>query len=60
LDVSLRSCIVSCQDLNCVDHSLEVSAETLYDAAAQALAAFRNDEWVGEIRNRYDYVDRCR
>jgi hypothetical protein len=30
-------------------HSLEVTAETLYEAVAQALAAFKSHEWVGQI-----------
>ena len=28
---------------------LEVTAETLYEAVAQALAAFKSNEWVGQI-----------
>lgn len=30
-------------------HSLEVMAETLYEAVAQVLALFKSDEWVGQI-----------
>jgi hypothetical protein len=32
-----------------VDHSVEVTAETLYEAIATALAALQQDNWVGEI-----------
>jgi hypothetical protein len=35
--------------LNEVAHSLDVTAGTLYEAVAQALAALRGHEWVGEI-----------
>jgi len=31
------------------EHSIEVSAETLYEAIATALAALQQDGWVGEI-----------
>jgi len=30
-------------------HSLEVTAKALYEAIAQALAAFESNEWVGQI-----------
>jgi len=32
-----------------VSHSVEVTAETLYEAVAQALAALRGEPWVNEI-----------
>jgi hypothetical protein len=47
--VTLKSCSVSWEDENGHRHSLDVTAETLYEAVAQALAAFRNDGWLGEI-----------
>jgi len=31
------------------ERSLEVAAETLYEAIAQALAAFKSNGWVGQI-----------
>ena len=37
------------KDLRDVEHSVEVLAETLYEAIATALAAFQQDNWVGEI-----------
>ena len=45
----LRSCIVSVTDTREVQHSVEVNAETLYEAVAAALAALQQDHWVGEI-----------
>jgi hypothetical protein len=47
--LSLRTCTVSCEDSDGHQHSLEVTAETLYEAVAQALAAFKSHEWVGQI-----------
>jgi len=47
--MSVRTCTVSCEDSDGHQHSLEVTAETLYEAVAQALAAFKSNEWVGQI-----------
>ena len=45
----LRTCTVSVKDIRDVEHSVDVAAETLYEAVATALAALRHDNWVGEI-----------
>ncbi len=47
--MTLRACTVVIQDLNRTAHSLDVTAETLYEAIAQALAALRAHDWVGDI-----------
>jgi len=44
-------CTVSVSDLEGIEHTVEVTAATLYEAVAAALAAFRDDEWVGQIGN---------
>jgi hypothetical protein len=44
-----KTCKVVVHDLNDTTHSLDVTAETLYEAVAQALAALRSSDWVGEI-----------
>jgi hypothetical protein len=49
LPVALRRCTVAIKDLGDVEHSTEVTAETLYEAIATALAALQHDNWVGEI-----------
>jgi LysM repeat protein len=36
-------------DIRDVEHSIEITAETLYEAVATALAALHQDNWVGEI-----------
>ena len=45
----LRTCTVAVKDIRDVEHSVEVTAETLYEAIATALAALGQDSWVGEI-----------
>jgi hypothetical protein len=47
--MALRACLVSCRDLAGVDHTVEVTAESLYEAVAQALGILRGDLWVEEI-----------
>lgn len=47
--MALKSCTVVIHDLNKTVHALDVTAETLYEAVAQALAALRVNNWVEEI-----------
>jgi hypothetical protein len=47
--MALRSCLVSCRDLAGTEHAVEVTAESLYEAVAQALGIMRGDQWVEEI-----------
>jgi hypothetical protein len=47
--VPLKACTVVVHDLNDTAHSLDVTAEMLYEAVAQALAAVRGHEWAGDI-----------
>ena len=47
--MALKACTVVIHDLNDAAHSLDVTAESLYEAIAQALAALRDHDWVGEI-----------
>jgi hypothetical protein len=47
--VTLRTCTVAVKDAQGVEHSVDVTAETLYEAIATALAALQKDNWVGEI-----------
>ena len=44
-----KACTVVVHDLNDTAHSLDVTAETLYEVVAQALATVRGQDWVGEI-----------
>jgi len=46
--VALKTCKVSCFDLKQVKDTVEVSAGSVYEAVAQALRIFRDNEWVEE------------
>jgi hypothetical protein len=56
LVVVLRTCTVAVRDLREVEHSIEVTAETLYEAIATALAALQQDNWVGDIGQGFTTV----
>jgi hypothetical protein len=47
--VTLRTCRVSCRDLKGIEHTVEVSADSLYEAVAQGLRAFRQNDWVADL-----------
>ena len=47
--VAVRTCRVTCVDLNGIEHSVDVTADTLYEAVARGLVAFREAEWAGDI-----------
>ena len=47
--MSLKACTVVIHDLNETAHTLDVTAATLYEAIAQALAVARGHEWVAGI-----------
>jgi hypothetical protein len=42
----VRSCRVTIRDMEGVKHTVEVTAETLYEAVALGLVAVRGNEWV--------------
>lgn len=44
--MSLRVCIVGFKAATGISHSVEVEAETLYEAAALGLARLKSDGWV--------------
>jgi hypothetical protein len=45
----VRTCKVSVEDIAGIEHSTQVTAGSLYEAVAAALASLRKDDWVGEI-----------
>ena len=47
--MAVRTCVVSCSDLRGVEHAVEITAESIYEAVAQALRVFCDHEWVDEI-----------
>ena len=54
--MAVRTCRVSCRDLRGIEHTVEVTADSLYEAVAQALRVFREDTWVDEIGRRLTAV----
>jgi hypothetical protein len=47
--MSLRTCTVSYCDLKGVAHAIEVTADSLYEAVAQGLRVFRENDWIDEV-----------
>src|SRR5882757_3393078 len=46
-----RSCRVTFKDLEGVKHTVQVTAETLYEAVALGLVALRGNDWVMGLAN---------
>jgi hypothetical protein len=44
---NVRSCLVSFTDTEGIEHSIRVPAESLYEAAIEAMAAFRPGAFAG-------------
>jgi hypothetical protein len=49
MSMPVRLCRVSIRDLQGVEHSVEVTAGTLYEAVALGLATIRSEQWASEI-----------
>jgi hypothetical protein len=47
--VPVRTCVVSFRSVPGVVHSIEVSAGSLYEAAALGLSLLRQDGWVAQV-----------
>ena len=47
---ALRICRVTCRDIEGIEHSVEVTAEGLYEAVARGLVSFRNADCAGVLR----------
>ena len=43
--MAVRSCRVICRDAQGIEHSVDVTAEPLYEAVAQAWRTFAESEW---------------
>jgi hypothetical protein len=46
--VALKTCKVSCRDSNGVEHAVQITARTLYEAVARGLNVLRRNDWVDE------------
>jgi hypothetical protein len=51
--VVVRKCVVSVADAAGLTHSITVQAGTLFEAAAAALAAFREQGWAADALTPY-------
>jgi hypothetical protein len=47
---------VTIQDTEGISHTVEVTADSLYEAVAHGLAAFRGNEWVADVGERFGVV----
>jgi hypothetical protein len=47
--MQVRSCRVTIRDIDGQTHSVDVTAATLFEAVAHAIAALRRDDWVAGI-----------
>ena len=47
--MQVRSCRVTIRDLEGMTHTVEVTASTVYEAVAQAIAALRGHDWVAGL-----------
>jgi hypothetical protein len=43
--MALRTCKVTWVDAESIEHTVQVTAQTLYEAVAQALRVFREHDW---------------
>jgi hypothetical protein len=50
--MAVRTRRVSCWDAQGVEHTVQVTAQSLYEAVAQALRVFREDEWSEDPARR--------
>jgi hypothetical protein len=49
----VRSCRVTIKDMQDVSHTVEVTAESLYEAVALGLKAIRGRDWVEVLRDQF-------
>jgi hypothetical protein len=47
--MGLRTCQVSFRDLKGIEHTVEIAADSLYEAVAQGLRAFGQSDWVADL-----------
>jgi hypothetical protein len=52
----VRSCRVTINDMEDISHTVDVTAETLFEAVALGLAAIRGRDWVDELREEHGIV----
>jgi len=50
--MAVRTCRVTCRDAQGVEHTVQVTAQSLFEAVAQALRVFREHDWSDEPNSR--------
>jgi hypothetical protein len=55
--MQVRSCRGTIRDINGQTHSVEVTAATLFEVVAHAIAALRRDKWVAGIPGGMNVVN---
>jgi hypothetical protein len=46
--MAVRTCRVTCRDAQGVEHTVQVTAQSLFEAVAQALRVFREHDWSND------------
>jgi|SRR5208282_4088356 len=54
--MAVKTCQVTCRDSLGVGHTVEVTAQTLFEAVAQALRLFRENDWTDDAQRVPDSV----
>jgi hypothetical protein len=54
--MAIRTCRVSCHDLQGVEHTVDVTADSLFEAVAQGFRVFRANDWIGEIGHGHTVI----
>jgi hypothetical protein len=49
--MTVRACRVTCRDAQGVEHTVQVTAQSLFEAVAQALRVFREHDWSDETNS---------
>ncbi len=49
--MALRTCRVTCRDAQGVEHTVQVTAQSLFEAVGQALRVFREHDWSDDPNN---------
>ena len=47
--MAVRTCRVTCRDAQGVEHTVQVIAQSLFEAVAQALRVFREHDWSDDL-----------
>ena len=58
--MAVRSCRVSCRDGQGTEHSVEVTAQSLYEAVAQAWRILAENEWSADSQRPSIFVVRVK